>query len=359
MAEADFEIDFYGDATNEQPQPEEQGSNERNEGDQHVQEEPNAAHVETDGNCQNRDSHPVKSEEESIHHGTKRKPEEDHRPVDSNSTAAIMISELNWWTTDDDIRGWMRKAECEDEVKELTFSEHKVNGKSKGQVYVELESRQAATAAKRFMDKLASDGGQAAKKLSTSYWNASMNPFKTLPKDAPARGKDQQPRTTPAAPYNERGNYSGGFRGRGGFGINRGNMNQNNYNLNNPNRNFNNNSSNMGFNSNMGGGFNGPMGGGNFGFNNRGNMMGGGMRGGPAGMRGNRGGGNMMGMGPMGGMPMGMPANMGMMGMGGGMPGFQGMAPNFGAGFGFGQNQGGGGSGDWGNPHGAKRPRPE
>lgn len=92
-------------------------------------------------------------------------------------------------------------------------------------------------------------------------------------------------------------------------------MNQGNFNTN---RNYNN--SNMGFNNNMGGGFNGPMGG-NFGFNNRGNMMGGGMRGGPGGMRGNRGGGNMMGMNPMGGMPMGMPGNMGMMGMGGGMPG--------------------------------------
>ncbi|PNP40206.1 hypothetical protein TGAMA5MH_07861 [Trichoderma gamsii] len=46
--------------------------------------------------------------------------------------------------------------------------------------------------------------------------------------------------------------------------------------------------------------------------------------------------------------------------------GFQGMPPNFPGGFGFGQQQGGGGggggggnSGDWGNPHGAKRPRPE
>jgi len=34
------------------------------------------------------------------------------------------------------------------------------------------------------------------------------------------------------------------------------------------------------------------------------------------------------------------------------------MNPNFNGGFGFNQNQGGGG-GDWGNPHGAKRPRPE
>lgn len=200
------------------------------------------------------------------------------------------------------------------------------------QVYIEFQSRQAATAAKRYIDESATEGGSTTKKLNTSYWNAGMNPFKTLPKDAPARGKEQQTRSTPSAPYNDRGNYGGGFRGRGGFG-NRGNMNHNNNNSNSnnnySNRNFGNN--NMGFNNNMGGGFNGPMGGGgNFGFNHRGNMMGGGMRGGPGGlggpggMRGNRGGGggnNMMAMGPMGGMPMGMPGNMGMMGMGGGMPG--------------------------------------
>lgn len=152
--------------------------------------------------------------------------------------------------------------------------------------------------------------------MTTSYWNPGMNPFRTLPKDAPARVKEQ-PRAAPSGPYNDRGGYSGGFRGRGGFSGGRGGMNQTNFN---QNRNFNNN---MGFNSNMGGGggFNGPMGGGNFGFNGgRGGMMGGGMRGGPGGMRGGRGG-NMMGMGPMGGMPMGMPGNMGMMGMGGGMPG--------------------------------------
>jgi hypothetical protein len=50
-----------------------------------------------------------------------------------------MISELNWWNTDDDIRGWAREADCEDEIKDITFSEHKVNGKSKG--YDSLSSK--------------------------------------------------------------------------------------------------------------------------------------------------------------------------------------------------------------------------
>ena len=179
------------------------------------------------------------------------------------------------------------------------------------QIYIEFYTPQESTAAKHFVDKMPADAGQLGqKRITTQYWNPAVNPFRTLPKDAPARGKDQG-RSAPSGPYNDRGNFSGGFRGRGGFGGPRGNMNQGNYN-----RNF---SGNMGYNNMGGGGFGGPGGVGNFGFNNRGNMMGGGMRGG--GMRG-RGGGNMMGMNPMGGMNMGMPGNMGMGMMGaGGMPG--------------------------------------
>lgn len=64
-------------------------------------------------------------------HGVKRKDYED-RPSDPDATTALMISDLFWWTTDDDIRGWVNAAECEAELKDVTFSEHKVNGKSKG-----------------------------------------------------------------------------------------------------------------------------------------------------------------------------------------------------------------------------------
>ncbi|PFH62503.1 hypothetical protein XA68_13242 [Ophiocordyceps unilateralis] len=307
MAEAEFEIDFYGDATNEQQQdgPKDTENDYQDQGDAY----PKAAEQTNN------------QEEKAPHQGAKRKPEEDDR---------------------------------------LTTIEHKVNGKSKGQAYIEFETRQAATAVKHYVDQIAGDATQPAqKKISASYWGPGLNPFRTLPKDAPARGKEQ-PRAAPSGPYNDRGNY-GGFRGRGNFNAGRGNMGQGNFN----NRNFNN----MGYNNMMGGPMGGGGAGGNFGFG-RGGMMGGGMRGGPGGMRGGRGG-NMMGMPPMGMPSMGMPGNMasmGMMGMGGGMPGFQGMNPGFsGPGFGFGQNPGGGGggggsgggSGDWGNPHGAKRPRPE
>lgn len=63
--------------------------------------------------------------------GVKRK-DADERPVDPGASTAIIISDLQWWQTDDDIRGWARYCDCEDELTELTFSEHKVNGKSKG-----------------------------------------------------------------------------------------------------------------------------------------------------------------------------------------------------------------------------------
>lgn len=64
--------------------------------------------------------------------GVKRKETSDERPMDPGATTAVLISDLTWWVTDDDIRGWVNQAGCEDELKDITFSEHKVNGKSKG-----------------------------------------------------------------------------------------------------------------------------------------------------------------------------------------------------------------------------------
>lgn len=64
--------------------------------------------------------------------GTKRKDYEDSADRDANATTALLISDLTWWTTEDDVRGWINHAGVEDQLKDVTFSEHKVNGKSKG-----------------------------------------------------------------------------------------------------------------------------------------------------------------------------------------------------------------------------------
>lgn len=62
---------------------------------------------------------------------------EDTRETDAGATAALRLGELQWWITEDDIRGWANQCEVENELKEVTFNEHKVNGKSKGSVAVQ------------------------------------------------------------------------------------------------------------------------------------------------------------------------------------------------------------------------------
>ena len=67
-----------------------------------------------------------------VQQGNKPKDGNDDRPVDPGATSAVVIADLHWWTTEDDIRGWSNQAGVEDELQEVTFNEHKVNGKSKG-----------------------------------------------------------------------------------------------------------------------------------------------------------------------------------------------------------------------------------
>ncbi|KAI1478278.1 hypothetical protein F4774DRAFT_411134 [Daldinia eschscholtzii] len=371
MADEDFEIDVYGDANdaNDNTANVDADDSRLDDSNNHAYENNSSITIANGSNPestthahnddyendqQNMDAQSSSATPtQSYQQGVKRKEVSDNRPIDPGATSALLLSELQWWTTDDEIRGWIRQASCEDELKDITFSEHKVNGKSKGQAYIEFASQQAATAAKRQIETAAATSTQpGGKKVTVIYTSHTNNPFKTLPKDAPARAnKDGQTRGgSNVGGYNDRGN----FRGRGNFGGPRGGFN----------RNF---SGNMGggFHNNVPSGFNNNIGGGNFGFNNmggggggggnfgfRGGMMpgggmGGGMRGG--GMRGGRGGGGMN-PGMNAGMNNGMMGGMGGMGMP--MMGFQ-QPAHFNPAF-FGGNQQ---QSEWQNPHGAKRPR--
>ena len=54
--------------------------------------------------------------------------------VDAGATLALRLGELEWWTTEEDIRGWANAAGVEADLVEVTFIEHKINGKIKGLV---------------------------------------------------------------------------------------------------------------------------------------------------------------------------------------------------------------------------------
>lgn len=151
MADEDFEIDIYGSADNE-------GHNDDSNHDSNVQAyDSNTAITVANGSNNSTHNQPIRHDEygadeqsgqgmETIHHddkrsrsisqqpqqGVKRKEGSDDRPIDPGATSCLMISDLSWWNTDDDIRKWIVAAGCEEELKDITFSEHKVNGKSKG-----------------------------------------------------------------------------------------------------------------------------------------------------------------------------------------------------------------------------------
>ncbi|KAK4162485.1 putative rrm domain-containing protein [Cladorrhinum sp. PSN259] len=398
MADEEFEIDVYGDDANDQAEQTAQSASanqadqagDENRDDHHryqgdYDHNDSGGHEETHNYQESGDDRSYGQDDKQASpapkQGIKRKEACDAEP-EPGATTALLISELNWWNTDDDIRGWAAKAGFEDDVKDITFSEHKVNGKSKGQAYLTFNTQQAATAVKSVIEEQGSSSNQPGQKRhNVIYSSPAHNPFRTLPKETPNRGpRDAQnrPQTGGAnqgqhdnRPHNNGyvQNNSGynhtGYRGRGGQFNNRGGAG----------RGYNNYNNNMAspYGGNMSSGFN-QMGGYGGGFNRGGfnNLRGPGMN------RGGRGGG-MGGMGMMNNMPMTAmgpgPMGMGAMGpmammpgmagpMNGGMPNFQGVNPGFNPQnfFNAGAASNNQGGNDWSqsqNPHGAKRPRGE
>jgi hypothetical protein len=141
MADDDnFDIDIYGD---EGPQ-EEYGGEQGNTPSTSLPQKPAPSEVigqeaASDSRPEKMDTTPsalppppVNEHTNAAPQGVKRKASMDERPIDPNSSHAVQIVDLHWWVTEDDVRGWCARSGAEAELKDLTFNEHKVNGKSKG-----------------------------------------------------------------------------------------------------------------------------------------------------------------------------------------------------------------------------------
>ncbi|EMC98003.1 hypothetical protein BAUCODRAFT_410594 [Baudoinia panamericana UAMH 10762] len=148
----------------------------------------------------------------------------DDRPLEPGATPALKLTDLHWWTTEEDLRSLCSRAGVgvvEEELLDLSFAEHKINGKSKGEAYLEFASPQAASAVKREVEAASpvkSAGGVRKTPFGVVFAGVG-NPFRTV---AGAGGKKEfgggERGVGRGGAYNEFGNRGWDMSGMGGGG---------------------------------------------------------------------------------------------------------------------------------------------
>ncbi|KAI5453219.1 hypothetical protein NCC49_006244 [Naganishia albida] len=138
----------------------------------------------------------------------------------------VLLDGLNWWTTDEDLVAVAAQANVPIDIRDVTFAEHKINGKSRGQAFVECHDREGASRLKDWFNGREFQGKQITAVLGSSITG---NPYKLIPKEPNSKyGKPDGPQGAPRGPsaggYSDRGGRGGGRggyvpRGRGGGGY--------------------------------------------------------------------------------------------------------------------------------------------
>ncbi|GAA5899204.1 RNA-binding protein [Sporobolomyces salmoneus] len=104
----------------------------------------------------------------------------------NNQMTAVFISDMHWWTSDQHLVELCHLAGAGGvRLKDVSFSEHKVNGKSKGVAYIETGSAEAAALVKRYVD---SNEYQQKRMTCTLVIGSNLgSPFRTLPREPHSR----------------------------------------------------------------------------------------------------------------------------------------------------------------------------
>ncbi|KAJ3114309.1 hypothetical protein HDU96_002274 [Phlyctochytrium bullatum] len=129
---------------------------------------------------------------------------------------ALYVNELSWWTTDEELRLIAGDAGVGDQLgaRDIIFYEHKINGKSRGLVYMEFRTHSAAKTFKELLDKMEIHGKRPVTMLVEVVERGNL--FKHLPARLVTQGTG--PGHNPGM-SGQAASSGGGPTRHGGFGL--------------------------------------------------------------------------------------------------------------------------------------------